>query len=341
MKTNYILLSLILIIGIAFISCNQNKESQNENESKFSKLSGPYLGQKPPGMIPEIFAPGIISTRLNESRITISPDGKEIYFNLIAPMSKHRFQMVTRQNEGHWTEPLEVSSHTPWHKDRYAFISPDGKKMFYNTYRPESTSRVGLWVSDRELENWGNPQRIIFNNDSTIGGGLHPTVATNGNLYFNHGYGNKYNDIYIAKWSDGGYTKPRIVSNKLSAQGHVMHPYIAPDESFLLFDSVKDEDNFGSNDIYVSFRNENGEWTEPQNLGANINTQYGEARSFVSYDGKYLFFTSDRPGTLVMDESAKTLSELQKQYDIPENGLQNFYWVDAKVIEELKPEYLK
>ena len=53
MKKNFKLLNIILIIGILLISCNQNKESQlntqTQNESKFTKLTGPYFGQKPPG----------------------------------------------------------------------------------------------------------------------------------------------------------------------------------------------------------------------------------------------------------------------------------------------------
>ena len=47
-------------------------------QSDFPKLTGPYLGQKPPGMTPEIFVPGIILVeRYNHSPVLINPDGSE------------------------------------------------------------------------------------------------------------------------------------------------------------------------------------------------------------------------------------------------------------------------
>ncbi|MBE0664402.1 MAG: hypothetical protein IH584_01170 [Candidatus Aminicenantes bacterium] len=44
-------------------------------QKEFPKLTGPYLGQKPPGTTPELFAPGIVSTGLNELNSVFSPDG--------------------------------------------------------------------------------------------------------------------------------------------------------------------------------------------------------------------------------------------------------------------------
>ena len=55
------------------------------------KLTGPYLGQKPPGMAPELFAPGIISLGYHEHRLAISPDGTEIYF----PVFSNGFRYCT------------------------------------------------------------------------------------------------------------------------------------------------------------------------------------------------------------------------------------------------------
>ena len=74
-RINFILLSIIL--SVSFIFCNKNTESD------FTILKGPYLGQRPPGMTPEIFAPGIISTNMNAAKIVFSSDGKEIFFRLM------------------------------------------------------------------------------------------------------------------------------------------------------------------------------------------------------------------------------------------------------------------
>ncbi|MCK5148643.1 PD40 domain-containing protein [bacterium] len=76
-------------------------------------------------------------------------------------------------------------------------------------------------------------------------------------------------------------------------------------------------------------------------MGSDINTGYRDKRAFVSRDGKYLFFASDRIGKSELPEETMTLEELRQMMQLPVNGYENIYWVDAKIIEELKPEHLK
>ena len=76
--------------------------------SKFPILKGPYLGQTLPGIKPEIFAPGIISTESHEFSCSFSPDGKEFYFNRIYPTLNEKVIMVTAVRGGVWTDPMIV-----------------------------------------------------------------------------------------------------------------------------------------------------------------------------------------------------------------------------------------
>jgi hypothetical protein len=73
----------------------------------------------------------------------------------------------------------------------------------------------------------------------------------------------------------------------------------------------------GEDDLYVTFKTREGEWCEPIHMGKEINTSESENRPYVSPDGKYLFYTSTIRGN------------------------RDIYWVDAKVIDGLKPEELK
>jgi ankyrin repeat protein len=93
-------------------------------------------------------------------------------------------------------------------------------------------------------------------------------------------------------------------------------PCFSPEESFLIFHSNRPGGYNGLNDLYVSFHKKNGAWSEPINLGKMINS-YPSSSAKVSPDGKYLFFTSIRDGIL------------------------GTFWVDAKIIAELKPAELK
>ena len=75
MKKHAIGLFALLIL---FALCQARIKQVKPDE--FPALQGPYLGQKPPGMTPEIFAPGIVSTAEFEFAGTFSPDGKEYFF---------------------------------------------------------------------------------------------------------------------------------------------------------------------------------------------------------------------------------------------------------------------
>jgi hypothetical protein len=75
----------------------------------FPVLKGPYLGQKPPGLRPEIFAPGIVSTEHKEhSTLAFSPDGTEIYWSIWPiPRSANIPQVIKfmKMENGRWSKP--------------------------------------------------------------------------------------------------------------------------------------------------------------------------------------------------------------------------------------------
>ena len=91
-------------------------------------------------------------------------------------------------------------------------------------------------------------------------------------------------------------------------------PYIAPDESFLIFESQRPECNLG---LYIAFKLDDGHWSIPVNMGPEINSGKGERFARLSPDGKYLFFGSFR-----------NVSADKHGADI--------YWIDAKIIDKLK-----
>lgn len=96
-------------------------------------------------------------------------------------------------------------------------------------------------------------------------------------------------DIRYSRLIDGKYEEPKLLDKKINT-GKSFHPFIAPDESYLLFDS-KRENGYGDSDIYISFREQNGSWGNPINLGDKINTKAWEASASVTPDGKHLFFS--------------------------------------------------
>ncbi len=62
-----------------------------------------YMGQKPPGLTPELFAPDVIATGYYERDITISPQGTEIFYGILT--DRHVTILYTKLADGKWTEP--------------------------------------------------------------------------------------------------------------------------------------------------------------------------------------------------------------------------------------------
>ena len=76
---------------------------------------------------------------------------------------------------------------------------------------------------------------------------------------------------------DGKYEPPKKMSDAVNRGKYIAHPYIAPDESYLMWDAEKMDEN--TPDIYISFRQEDGSWSEAINMGDTINTAAYEQRS--------------------------------------------------------------
>ena len=125
MKTKAIYVGILLFVTL--VSCLYAQENG------FPILKGPYLGQEPPGMKPEIFAPEIISTTDHrEFTGTFTPDGREYYFFRFAEGAG---LMECRLLEDGWTAP-EPASFNSKYIDNEPSITPDGKTMFFNSTRP-------------------------------------------------------------------------------------------------------------------------------------------------------------------------------------------------------------
>jgi hypothetical protein len=74
-----------------------------------------------------------------------------------------------------------------------------------------------------------------------------------------------------------------------------------PKEEYLIFQSRRpasgNEGGFFETDLFITYAMPDGEWSQPQNLGSQINSPATDGFAWISHDGTYLFFSSDRRGT--------------------------------------------
>ena len=103
-----------------------------------------------------------------------------------------------------------------------------------------------------------------------------------------------HEDLYLSLNRNGVWDTAYSLSiNTLQNEGAVS---ISPDQKILVFTACHREDGFGSCDIYISYREDNGEWGDPVNIGGRINTIKWESQACFSADGNYLYFVSNRYG---------------------------------------------
>lgn len=288
-----------LLFGLIILSLNYTlAQGINEKYINSSKLEGPYLGQKPPGLIPEIFAPGIVSTENYEYGGVFNPDLDEFYFIANGDQyEKPTLVFFQNHNNDGWVKKLLSP------RVGQPMFSSDGKTMYLGKHYMERTETG--WSEVKTL-------RAPFE-DQFI---MRLSVAANGTCYFDtYVEDNPEFPIRYSRLTDGIYEEPIALDKAINYGSQLNHPFIAPDESYLIWDA-KREEGFGDSDLYISFKQEDGSWGNAINFGDTINTEAWEAAATISPDGKYLFFNRNMG------------SKNYENVDI--------FWVDAHIIEKLK-----
>ncbi len=292
-----------------------------------------YFGQEPPGDSLKVFASGFISLQNRSERcLTISPDGTEAFLQTFTGgWSTQKTKYYINTDAG-WKEQELPLNLQPYNLGEPAF-SPDGQRLYFTfNPTPEIAYQNYIYYIEKEEETWSDP--IKMDDDVNFSSGLfHPSISENGNLYFA-----KNGKLYISRKADLGYEKATILPTTLNApEAATWDAYIAPNEEYILFKSNK-KGGFGSMDIYISFKKENGEWTNLKNMGAKINSANHEDGSDITPDGRYLTLRTEVGGEIdlywisfpeILDSLKKSNFAPYKMNDIPSDtfytGIENSY----------------
>ena len=251
----------------------------------------------PPGIEPQVFASGIVSVRGGlEFCCTWSPDGMALYFN-----RRGKGVLVSRWEKDGWTAPEMAPFCQKYPRAFEPHITHDGKRMFFGRGQE-------IWFVDRVGDRWGEAIRH--------GPGMYVTTTLDKTIYMTElDPSVEYGRIVRSFYHNGTYSGLERVGGGVNRPTGSAHPCIAPDESFIIFDSIipGEEEGEEHTDLFVCFRKSDGNWSEAINMGEGINTPGGNICASLSPDGKYLFYLRNR----------------------------DIYWVDARIIKELKPDDIK
>ena len=140
-----------------------------------------------------------------------------------------------------------------------------------------------------------NPQNMGDSINSTALEYL-PSLTVDGNkMIFNRRI-NGDEDFYESNKINDVWQNAKPLAGKLNTNFNEGAQNISQDGEWLIFTGCNYPEGLGSCDLYISYKNKNGEWSEAENMGRNINTDAWESAPSLSPDKRDLYFSSTRPG---------------------------------------------
>ncbi|MFC5488692.1 hypothetical protein [Dokdonella soli] len=289
----------------------------------------------------ELFAPGVISSALQETSATFTPDGDTVYF-MRSDFAEANTTILESHRSGHaWSTPVVAPFSGEWHDSEPA-LSPDGKRLYFVSNRPPAPGGApvtaemngqhfpgtNLWYVERGRDGrWSAPLHV----DGELNRGAmlyNPSIANNGDLYFSahrDDSGSAY-QIYVAHRNGAGYSNPERVD-----LGDVTHnrmdPGIDPEQRFLVY-AGNEGDSLGSADIYIAFRDKDGRWSKPEHLGGGVNSPALENAPVLGRAFGELYVASQRGADVKFPKPRDDYASMMKTLESPLNGSRNIWRFD-------------
>jgi len=240
-----------------------------------------------------------------DSGPSVVVDGRKMYFASDGPDHVGLPRIYITENiDGLWTPPALVDM--PQEAEPFAFrrspcISYDGKTLYFTRALVNGiyVACTRIWQSRFVEGRWADPEDLgdVVNYPDAARITSDPSVTADGRiLYFasDRPGGMGHTDIWVTWRVDGPWAEPMNLGPDVNSPYSDGEPCISPDGRTLYFSSNRPA-GMGSTDIWVTHFVD-GRWTEPKNLGPEVNSPGADREPEVSKDGRVLYFTGIRSG---------------------------------------------
>jgi len=231
------------------------------------------------------------SSQYNEISPVVSRDGKTLYYTVVAHPNFNKALLINGKDISQ-TAPAQFDA-----KLKEAFTDLSG------TYVNNPTSSVfnqDVWVA-QSVDDYFD---YVFHPGTPLNNALPNSICALTpepdefiviNQFKKEG-GMRQGFSSTRLYADGtwSFPEPIFIGNYYTQSEEVNFTMSTDGEVLIL--SVEREDSFGSNDLYVSFKEDEQKWSAPKNLGIGVNSAYRETTPQLSEDKKTLYFSSNRPG---------------------------------------------
>lgn len=319
-----------LLYIILFTACSHEKEANKEQRPKIT--NHPY---KIDTMVhkPLKFYPEVVSTSIDKFNTSFSPDGNTIYYTATSQKLGITGIAYQKFENGIFSPPQFVpfvSADIPMTDVQ---ISPDGNLMLFSTFKDYEGKPEGfnfnIWTSEFKNGKWQQPTPL-GSPIASSGNEFYPVMTNNKNIYYTSDQGGN-SDIFFSRFQDGQYQEPIKLPDNINSEKREADAYVARDESYIIFVRVDEPDGYGNSDLYISFREGEIKWSDPVNMGQDINSKQIDGSPYITPDGNYLIFTSGRMSENIKDRAIESYKDFRTFISSSENGSLNFYIVNLNL----------
>ncbi len=232
-------------------------------------------------------------------------DNSRFYFTVKLPLYRTTFQediYVSIMRNDSFGKPFPLNNDVlSLNNEGASFISPDGRYLlFTGCKRNDGYGSCDLYMSLQKDGKWQSPVNLGSKVNSKYWESR-PVISSDGQtLYFSSnrkgGKGNA--DIYMCKRkgdNDAGYPiwgAPINLGDSINTPGDEFAPFIHADNQTLYFSSDHHL-GMGGQDIFMSKKTGENQWTKPKNLGYPINQYKDEIGLFIDAPGQYAYYATD------------------------------------------------
>jgi len=290
------------LIGVSvplLISCEQN--STNQPVAPGAAALNAFANSE---WSEPIHLPAPINSSSTELGAQLSPDGLSIYVGSERAGGHGNVDIWAVRRECvdcPWGEAVNLNINSS-QSDGSAAFSPDGHLLFFSSNRDGGHGGDDIWISYRDDtsddQGWQTPVNLgagVNTNGHETGPVYVPALNAEGaNIYFARGPVTGNSDIYKALVKlDGETLGDAVPVAELNSTAAEAEPAISHDGKEIFFHSARTAGGFGLTDIWVATRKSpNESWSEPVNLGSNINTLAGDLTPGLSFDGRTLLWSA-------------------------------------------------
>lgn len=174
-----------------------------------------------------------------------------------------------------------------------------------------------ILISKREGSTWSKPVQLSSKISGTAHDAASALIYSGYTILIYKGLSGG-GDVYESNLDENGaWTEPRPFA-AMNTQWHESSACITNDGATAFVVSNRPDRSLGEHDIFIMHLNEDGTWTEQENLGLAVNSPYDEEGVFVSDDGNTLYFSSKGHNSMGGYDIFRTYYK-DGQWTIPEN----------------------